>query len=320
MAWHTDDIRDDWTGPHRRGGEERPAPSSTKILIGIGICVGAAMLFVVGMIILVRAVSNRAREGPGPNPGDSGQPLTLESAIRFVKQGEVFEQEKAARFLAGLEVDPGRRAEVVAALQAGLDNRLQPGPRQQLFDTFAKWATAADTPYFLRLMDDDDGNIKIKAMHALAKLKDPRGVDPVAQRLADGGFRRFASQALKDMGPMAEKAVAEYLHHPDFGLRIEACNILKVIGVKESRATLVKLAWDDHPALAQAARAALPPRASPAHLRVGSDDAAEHPRPGRRRLARHREETQVHGRGDAGVFQVQPFRGIHERAPGAGEV
>ncbi len=240
----------------RRRRQESPSPA--KILVGIGICVGAAVLFVVGIFLLVRAANNKAREGLAPDPGNVERALTFDDALGHVKEGNVFEQQKAANFLAAMNVDNGRREEVVAALQAAIDNRQRHVARNEMFETLAKWATAAEAPYLIKLMDDIDGNIKVKAMYALGKLKDARGVDPLAQRLADGGYRPIASQALKDMGPIAEKAVAEFLNHPDMGLRIEACNILKVIGTRASHAALIKLAWEDNQGLAQAARAALP--------------------------------------------------------------
>jgi hypothetical protein len=250
------DERDDWSEP-RPPVPRRPVPRTTspaRILIGIGICVAAAALFVVGLILLVRAAS-RNRDA---DPVDPNRPLTLNDAVRHVKEGDVFEQQKAAKFLAGAQVEPGRRQEVVAALKAAIDNRDRHVARNEMFDALAVWATADETPYLLGLLDDADGNVKVKAMYVLGKLKDPRAAEPLARRLTDLSHRRIVSQALKDMGPAAEAAVAEFLNHPDAGLRIEACDILKVVGTKASHPALVKLAWDDQAALAQAALEALP--------------------------------------------------------------
>jgi hypothetical protein len=253
---------DDWDRPRKRGRTQH-SPSTARILAGVGICVGAAVLFVVGIIILVRAVNNKDRNDNPPEPGNDEKVLTLDEAIRHLNEGHFFDVEKAVKALTAMPVDPRRRGDVVAALKGAIDNRQKHLPRNEMFDVLAKWATADDVPYLMNLLDDADGNVRVKSMYVLGKLKDPRAVDPLAQRLVDHGYRPIASQALKDIGPAAEKAVADFLGRPDPGLQIEACRILKVIGGKASHAALVKLAWDDNEPLAQAAREALPPEQRP---------------------------------------------------------
>ena len=55
----------------------------------------------------------------------------------------------------------------------------------------------------------------------------------VAAHLADFGFGRDkVVQALRDMGPVAEKAVAAYVTHPDQGVRAEADKLLRFYGTK----------------------------------------------------------------------------------------
>lgn len=251
--------------PRRRKRQE--GPSAGRILAGIGICIAAAVLFVVGMIVMVRAGARARQAGggaPPPEPPEQVErPLTLDEALVHVRGGDFSNQQKAAQALLKMPVLDQRRADVVAALRAAIDNREKHAPRHEIVEALGKWATPAETPYLLKLLDDEDGNIKIKAMAALGKLKDPRAAEPLTQRLTEGPYRAAASQALKDLGPAAEKPVAALLDHQDAGLRIEACRILKVIGTKASYPALARLAWDDTPGIAQAARDALPPDQRP---------------------------------------------------------
>jgi HEAT repeat protein len=78
-------------------------------------------------------------------------------------------------------------------------------------------------------------------MNGLAALKDERGADAVAQRLADYGDRGQARTSLEAMGPVAEKPVLGMLAHPDYLTRIDACNVLKAIGTQESVPGLEKV-------------------------------------------------------------------------------
>jgi HEAT repeat protein len=50
----------------------------------------------------------------------------------------------------------------------------------------------------------------------------------------DNGDRIHASKALKEIGSAAEKEVAKYLTHQEWLVRLEACNILKEIGTRQS--------------------------------------------------------------------------------------
>ena len=88
-------------------------------------------------------------------------------------------------------------------------------------------------------------------MAGLAKLKDERAIEPIAERLPKD--RREASAALQEFGPAAEKPVIKYLQDKDKNNRIEACKILKAIGTKNSLAALTALSKEKDKAIATAA-------------------------------------------------------------------
>ena len=69
---------------------------------------------------------------------------------------------------------------------------------------------------------------------ALGRSKDERAVEPLAQLLESFFDQHEASEALRAMGPVAEKAVCERLRHPDHWVRSAACEVLKTIGTPQS--------------------------------------------------------------------------------------
>src|SRR5262249_43603123 len=119
------------------------------------------------------------------------------------------------------------------------------------------WATRAEVPALLNVLDHESGVVRAAALEALGNLKDQRAVAPVALRLLQGD-RGHAGKALRAMGPMAEKEVLKYLRDTDAGVRAEACKVLKRIGTGESGAPLDALRGrEPHRAVRVAAQDAL---------------------------------------------------------------
>jgi HEAT repeat protein len=83
------------------------------------------------------------------------------------------------------------------------------------------------------------------ALEALGKCRDPRTANAIAKHLANGQERGSASKALQFMGPMAESAVIPYLGAKDWGVAAEACQVLRVIGAKDSVVPIVALVKSD---------------------------------------------------------------------------
>jgi HEAT repeat protein len=117
------------------------------------------------------------------------------------------------------------------------------------------WATRESVPALIRVLDHDDAATRRAALEVLAKLKDARAAEAIAQRLY--GDRQQASSALQALGPSAEKDVVKYVGDKDVAVRVEACRILRVIGTKESVAALEGAARDKNRNVATAARNAL---------------------------------------------------------------
>jgi HEAT repeat protein len=78
-------------------------------------------------------------------------------------------------------------------------------------------------------------SMRHKAMHALAVLKDERGIIPIVGRLRVIFDRDAAIKATRELGPIAEPIVLNLLSNDkDSGVQAECCRLLKDIGTKQS--------------------------------------------------------------------------------------
>lgn len=154
-----------------------------------------------GHIITVTA---RKVEGPPPNADAVARALHQLKSTNAHKRREAIRQLKDA-------LPDGRRAEVVKAL--------------------------------LPLLNDADVFTRHFAIEALGVWgnKDERAAEAVAARLEEFGDLLQAAGALKKMGQVAEKAVIARLNHGEIQVRIMSCEILKVIGTKQSIPALEKV-------------------------------------------------------------------------------
>lgn len=94
-------------------------------------------------------------------------------------------------------------------------------------------------------------------MKALARLKDPRGVGPVAARLQNIQSRGDAKEALIAFGPSSEGEIVKLLDNGDVEIRQIACEILGKIGTSRSVPALQQLARGSNFRLQNAAKDAL---------------------------------------------------------------
>jgi HEAT repeat protein len=198
---------------------------------------------------------------PNPGPPPDADPITR--AIFGLKSDSVFSQSDAARVLEKMPIDAKRRDEVIQALKQVIETRRPLIPRHDAVRTLGTWGTPADLPYVIGLLDDNDRGVQETAIEVLGKFKDARAVDVLITKMESGFERERVSQALKDIGPGAEKAVLRLLDFHEDGVRINACKILKVIGTKASHPVLLHVTRTESGQLADAAREALPAQLRP---------------------------------------------------------
>jgi HEAT repeat protein len=179
------------------------------------------VLGVNGRVVTIVA---RKVEGPPPN----ADPVT--QALFELKSPNSHRRADAARRLAEMVPD-NRRADVARALEPLL-NDPEFFTRDAVNKALGVWGSKENVPALLLALNHE--HTRGSAIEALGRLKDERAVEPLAQLLENFFARHPASEALRAMGPMAEKAVIKRLHHHDGGVRGEAIAILKVIGTRES--------------------------------------------------------------------------------------
>ncbi len=119
------------------------------------------------------------------------------------------------------------------------------------------WGTNDVVPTLLDILKSKNVLARNEALRSLAKFKDTRAAEPIALRLVPMEHRQLASEALKQMGAPAEKAVLPYLKHNDLFVRHEACGVLEVIGTQKSLAPLGVAARDSNGLVRMAAENAL---------------------------------------------------------------
>lgn len=166
----------------------------------------------------------------------------LTKMLRQLKSSQLPKRQEAARTLKAMRPDDKRRPEVVKALEP-LINANDPFTRHEAIEVLCVWANKDSVPLLLKaLAAGDNFVIRGEVIKALGRLKDERAIEPIAQRLEEFAERDAAIEALKAMGPAAEKAVLARLDHDDWQVRQAACEILIKIGTRQSIPALEKVA------------------------------------------------------------------------------
>jgi serine/threonine protein kinase len=116
-------------------------------------------------------------------------------------------------------------------------------------EALAHWGTKENVLALVDRLTLDDGDVRKPAIQALVRIKAPRGLAAVADRLEDIWDRQQSgvANALKSAGPAAEEAVIPHLKSKDHFGRREAAQILAAIGTEKSLPALEEVRNDkDH--------------------------------------------------------------------------
>ena len=190
--------------------------------------------------------------------------VLLVQTVEDLRSADGNRRKNAAQWLAVTPkpADSPQAAAVAKGLEAALA-MLGPFDRRETYtQALVAWATRDTVPTLIRLLIQDlqdKGNDKFphasEAIAALGSLKDERAVDVLILQLAKHTLD--ATNALKAMGPVAERKVLGLLNNPLPAVRLVGCDILKDIGTKESIEPLKKLTRNRVPAVKNAAKEAL---------------------------------------------------------------
>jgi S1-C subfamily serine protease len=133
---------------------------------------------------------------------------------------------------------PNQHRAVVARKLAEQLPVVEPFDREPLIRALGVWATAAEVPTLIQLLDSPETHIRNVTLDALGKLRDERAVKPVVRCFKEFNTRWHAEQALKALGPLAETEVLELLGQPERDLWVPAIYVLAEIGTEQSLPTL----------------------------------------------------------------------------------
>ena len=139
----------------------------------------------------------------------------------------------ACNSLAKTPVVAAQRAEVAKALEGPLADP-NGDTRDAAAGALKTWGDKDNVPGLIALLESEPPFLKHfgPAMDALAAMKDERGAEAVARCLPNLFHREEAVRGLRAMGPIAEKAVAGYITHPDNWVRDQASLLIKGYGTK----------------------------------------------------------------------------------------
>jgi HEAT repeat protein len=137
-----------------------------------------------------------------------------------------------------IAMKPNQHRAVVARKLAEQLQLVEQWAREPFLRALGVWGTAEEVPLLIQWLDNPDTHTRNMTLDALAKLRDERAVKPIVNCFKEGSTRWHSEQALKALGPMAEKEVLALLEQPDRELWVPAIYVLAEIGTEQSLPTL----------------------------------------------------------------------------------
>jgi HEAT repeat protein len=164
-------------------------------------------------------------------------PSEVDNKLNDLKASAPDQRAQALVWLADADPEAGYRARVTAALEPLVFEGDVHGDLNAdlVLRAYLRWADRRNVPALIRMMENptlpswgprQTGLV----MAALGKLQDRRAIGVLAERLPDSLLHDQAVNALKLMGPGAEKTVLDYLFDPDPDTRLRASQLLADYG------------------------------------------------------------------------------------------
>lgn len=205
------------------------------VLLICGGLVGGVSLIVYNVVQTANNISNNISTVAANNPANrpTNSPQTVGDALADLQSNDVFRKQRGAEWLAKTPSNAADQARVARALEPLLTD-FNPFIKGAAANALVNWGDTNSVPALVRCVETDDPHTGDAAVKALVKLRDVRGVPPIAKQLANGWKRGNAVNALQSLGPICEAEVVKYLFHPDNGTRADAQRLLKGYGTKDS--------------------------------------------------------------------------------------
>jgi hypothetical protein len=121
-----------------------------------------------------------------------------------------------------------------------------------------RYGTTEQVPAMLKLVAWSQPGNQREVLDALARLKDPRAIGPLADSIARGNFDSdYIVQVLRGFGPAAELAALSLFKERHTQTRRQACVLLGEVGTRKSAESLREMMLDPDEQIAQTAAQAL---------------------------------------------------------------
>jgi HEAT repeat protein len=181
--------------------------------------------------------------------GTKPQAIAAEALRRLTSKDATVQRATLVWFTDNAPSEPTQRSQVAKILATFLDDT-DGNIRTTALRALKLWVTkdclAKLLEFAKREAQSPFGNQPL--IEVLEQIKDETAAQAIALQLPNFFQRANASRALLNMGPLASKAVLQYLNHPDFGVHGEArrlCPLLKVSSTDYLQQTLEDIQSED---------------------------------------------------------------------------
>jgi hypothetical protein len=199
-----------------------------------------------------------------PPPIPPAVELTFEKLAKLTEQLQSSDagiRRSASRELSGAKLDIPT-PEIFSGLVSLAGNH-DDTARYAALTMLASYGTAEHVPLLIKGLREPDATIRTTVTRGLARLKDQRAADALADLLASGQseypYSRFSRgndatlDALVQIGPAAEPAILPLLKEKNIDTLAQACAVLKQIGSRKSLDILKELTLYPNKELSEAA-------------------------------------------------------------------
>jgi hypothetical protein len=229
--------------PRRRRPRREPLPEPAQsgsawqwVLVVLVLLAAGAFVVIWKMGGFTLRVKNPAVVPPAIPPAEPIKDEEFAEVLAELKTAKPPRSTEIARRLAVTPVKEANRAEVARDLNPLL--KADEPTKIAACQAMANWGTKENVPDLVTRLTADNSNVRGPAIQALVRIKDPKGLDAVADRLRDQFDRMMlgVKESLISCGPAAEDAVLRQLTVTpvDQAARVEATNVLVDIGTAKS--------------------------------------------------------------------------------------
>jgi HEAT repeat protein len=187
--------------------------------------IGTGIFFIIYNVH--QAVNNVSARMNNMNPAFG--PQTVNEAVADLQSGDIWQEQRAAQWLASTPSNPADQPRVSQALEPLLKD---PFVKIDAANALVVWGGPNNVPALIRCVETNDFGTSDPAMKALVNIRDKRAAAPLARLLADWVRRESAANALQTLGPMCQDEVLKYAFDADNPTRDKAQRLLSDYGTQ----------------------------------------------------------------------------------------